>query len=64
MKKNLLKNQKIIYHFNIMKKYFIKSPTGRKFNVIAETIYHAVQKIVDYEGYKFSNIDYLKINKL
>jgi hypothetical protein len=47
-----------------MKKYFIKSPTGRKFNVIADSIYHAVQKIVDYEGYKFSNIDYLKINKI
>jgi hypothetical protein len=46
-----------------MKKYFIKSPTGRKFNVLAETIYHAVQKIVDFEGYIYSNIDYLKINK-
>lgn len=46
-----------------MKKHFIISPSGRKFNVTAETIYHAVQKIVDFEGYIYSNIDYLKLNK-
>lgn len=46
-----------------MKTFFLKSPSGRKFNVTAETIYHAVSKLVHYEGWKYSNIDYLKINK-
>jgi len=46
-----------------MKKFFITSPSGRKFNVTAETIYHAVQKLVDFEGWQFSNVEYLKLNK-
>ena len=46
-----------------MKEYKIKSPTGKALIVIAETIYHAVQKVVELENYKYSNIDYLKINK-
>lgn len=46
-----------------MKKFLLKSPSGRKFNVTAETIYHAVSKLVHFENWQFSNIDYLKINK-
>lgn len=46
-----------------MKEYKIKSPNGKNFIIMGETIYHAVQKAVEVENYKYSNIDYLKINK-
>lgn len=46
-----------------MKKYKIKSPNGKEYNVNAISIYSAIQKIVEIEDYNFSNIDYLKINK-
>ena len=44
-----------------MKVYLIKSPNGKKHNILAETIYHAVSIAVQRDGYKFSNVDYLKL---
>lgn len=41
----------------------IKSPSGKTFSVLADSIYHAVSKVVNIEGWKYSNIDYLNINK-
>lgn len=46
-----------------MKTFFLISPSGRKFNVTAETVYHAVNKLMGYEGYIYQNYQYLKINK-
>lgn len=46
-----------------MNLYRIKSPSGKKYSVIASSIYHAVQIIVDKEEHKYSNVEYLKINK-
>lgn len=40
----------------------IKSPSGKTFSVLADSIYHAVSKVVSMEDWKYSNIDYLKIN--
>lgn len=40
----------------------ILSPSGKRFIILASTIFEAVQKTVEKEGYKFSNIDYLKLN--
>jgi hypothetical protein len=45
-----------------MERYIIKSPSGKTFTVVADSIYHAVSKVVNIEGWKYSNIDYLKIN--
>jgi hypothetical protein len=44
-----------------MKKYKIQSPSNRKFEVLAETIYHAIQICVSLEGFKYSNIQYKKL---
>lgn len=46
-----------------MKSFRIISPSGKTFTVLAETIYHAVSKVVNLEDWKYSNIDYLKLNK-
>jgi len=46
-----------------MNLYQIKSPSGKTYSVIASSIYHAVQIIVDKEEHKYSNGEYLKINK-
>jgi hypothetical protein len=46
-----------------MKYYNIKSPSGKIFNIYADSIYHAVSKVVNIEGWKYSNIDYLNLNK-
>jgi len=46
-----------------MKLFKIKSPSGKSFTIIAESIYHAVSKVVGIEEGKYSNIDYLKLNK-
>lgn len=46
-----------------MNLYQIKSPSGKTFSVIATSIYHAIQIIVDKEEYKYSNVEYLNINK-
>jgi len=45
-----------------MKRFNVKSPSGCNYIVIAESMYHAVQKIVFHEGYKYSNSDYLKLS--
>lgn len=41
----------------------IKSPSGKVFQIYAESIYHAVSKVVNMEGWKYSNIDYLNLSK-
>jgi hypothetical protein len=46
-----------------MKKFKIKSPSGKMLLIIAETIYHACEKAVQLESYKFNNTEYLKLNK-
>lgn len=46
-----------------MKTFNLKSPNGKVFNINAETIYHAVNKLMAYENYKYQNYEYLKINK-
>lgn len=46
-----------------MKQFKIKSPSGKTLLIIAETIYHACQLAVQNENYKFSNTQYLKLNK-
>ena len=46
-----------------MNQYNIKSPSGKTFKLNADSIYHAVQIAVELESYKYSNIEYLKINK-
>ena len=46
-----------------MKQYAIKSPSGKIISVYAETIYHACDKAVFEEGFKYKNADYLKLNK-
>lgn len=46
-----------------MNQYKIKSPSGKVFKLTADSIYHAVQKAVELESYKYSNFEYLKINK-
>ena len=45
-----------------MKVYFIKSPNGKKHNILAETIFQAIQIAVERDGFIYSNIDYLKLN--
>jgi hypothetical protein len=46
-----------------MKSYKIKSPSGRFFTVLAETIFEAVERVCIKESYKYSNAQYLKINR-
>ena len=46
-----------------MKTFNLKSPNGKLFNINGETIYHAVNKLMAYENYKYKNYEYLKINK-
>jgi hypothetical protein len=46
-----------------MCKFKIKSPSGKELIVTAESIFHACQKAVEIESYKFSNVEYLKLNK-
>lgn len=46
-----------------MNLFKIKSPSGKTFSVLADSIYHAVSKVVNIEGWKYSNIDYLNLNK-
>jgi len=46
-----------------MRKFKIKSPLGKELIVTAENIFHACQKAVEIENYKFSNVEYLKLNK-
>lgn len=41
----------------------IKSPSGKVFIICADSIYHAVSKVVNMEGWKYSNIEYLNLNK-
>lgn len=41
----------------------IKSPSGKVFSIYADSIYHAVSKVVNMEGWKYSNIEYLKLSK-
>jgi len=45
-----------------MTSFNILSPNGSRFIILATTIFEACQKAVEKEGYKFSNIDYLKLN--
>lgn len=44
-----------------MKVYLIKSPNGKNHNILADSIYHAVSIAVQRDGYKFSNVEYLKL---
>jgi|688.fasta_scaffold02834_30 hypothetical protein len=44
-----------------MKKYKIKSPSNKIFEVLADSIYHAIQICVSAENYKYSNINYIKL---
>jgi len=46
-----------------MKLYKIKSPSGITLQVLADSIFHACQIAVEKEGYKCSNVEYLKLNK-
>lgn len=46
-----------------MKQYEIKSPSGKIISIYAETIYHACDKAVYEENFKYKNADYLKLNK-
>lgn len=54
---------KNIEGFFFMKLYEIKSPSGVTLKVYAESIFHACQIALQNEGYKFSNVEYLKLNK-
>jgi len=49
--------------FLFMELFKIKSPSGKEMRIWASTIYHACQLAVHNEGYKFSNVEYLKLNK-
>jgi hypothetical protein len=46
-----------------MKLFKIKSPSGVTLTIYAESIFHACQIAVQNEGYKFTNVEYLKLNK-
>jgi hypothetical protein len=46
-----------------MKIYLIKSPSGQNLSILADSLYHAVQIAVGRECYKYSNVDYLKLNQ-
>lgn len=46
-----------------MKYYKVTSPSGKVFSIYAESIYHAVSKVVNMEGWKYSNIEYLNLSK-
>lgn len=46
-----------------MRPYKIKSPSGKTIEVYALSIYHAVELAKTKEGGKYSNAQYLKLNK-
>lgn len=46
-----------------MKQFKIKSPSNKTFILTADSFFHAVQMVVQIESFKYSNIDYIKINK-
>lgn len=46
------------------KPYRVKSPSGRVFTVIAETLYHAISIVCgEKESFTYSNTEYIKLNK-
>ncbi|RTK92558.1 MAG: hypothetical protein EKK61_03930 [Rickettsiales bacterium] len=46
------------------KPYRVKSPSGKVFTVIAETLYHAISIVCEEkESFTYSNIEYIKLNK-
>jgi len=45
-----------------MKLYKIISPNNISFNVLAESIYHAIEIVKTKENNKYTNKQYLKIN--
>jgi hypothetical protein len=38
--------------------FIVTSPSGKQAIFSAETFYHAIQKMVEKEGYKYSNVEY------
>lgn len=46
------------------KPYRVKSPSGKVFTIIAETLYHAISIVCgEKESFTYSNIEYIKLNK-
>ena len=41
--------------------YRVVSPSGIAFNVLAETIFHAINIVVGMENYQYTNAEYLKL---
>lgn len=41
-----------------LQEFVIKSPSGKEYKIGAASIYHAVSKAVEIDGYKYSNCEY------
>lgn len=46
-----------------MKLYYIKFPSGEQMPILAESLYHAIQKCVEQDGFLYSNSEYVEVKK-
>ena len=46
-----------------MNLYYIKNPKGQQKPILAESLYHAIQKCVEQDGFLYSNNDYHEVKK-
>lgn len=46
-----------------MNLYYIKTPSGQQKPILAQTLYHAIQKCVEQDGFLYSNSEYKEVKR-